>query len=239
MTQMNRITSLAASVALSISSTSTIAGAPRTAFDELNRLDPDTRYINPIWRGDTAVVRFETYESINADREPVGPILDAGWYLVDVDRKGIIDWWTNTRQDPKGRYAMEIAQGADMATTILGVTGAMGPVLDEVNPLGVPGVGVAKVIITQTLRRSRGKTCYSNVGGITAVGWGAAAANIFAPAGPIGLLAFIPGAIAGIPNKNSRFWMCAPKPGQSSIVFPDPDPVEPGKAFDYLYGLGE
>ena len=107
---------------------------------------------------------------------------------------------------------MEIAQGGDIATSVVGEY-----MLDHVkegNPLGVPVLTAAKLLLVTGVKRSNGKTCYNSMGSITQMGWAATLANIATGAslGPGGAIAAgIAGFIGGKPSHNTKFWACAPK----------------------------
>lgn len=178
-----------------------VSASHADVFDQWVDIFPHTEIGARAWDGNTGLAEYTR-------RGRDGSIEAHGWYLVELDEAGRIDWFKFTDQSPVYRYPAETAQAADAATTIVGV----GAGLAELNPIGVPGVLIAKVGLLHALKRGSAKACYESIGTVTSLGWGAAAWNIGAIAG-LGPAAAIP-AIATLfaPEMvhNEKFWACAP-----------------------------
>lgn len=175
-------------------------------FDVYARVDDSYEFYNQVWRGNIGLAKY---------RKTVdGEVVRRGWYMIETNPKsGHIIWKKETDKDPQGRYAMELAQGGDVATTALALSGVVGNFV-ELNPIGAAPATVGKFALVQGLKRKGGRTCYESVGSVVSNGWMLTAANaatIITGVPAAAIAAGIAGHVIGKPSHNTKFWACAPR----------------------------
>lgn len=170
-------------------------------FEQWDSLWPNISLETIAWSGNTGLASYER-------RDDKGEIEAAGWYLVELDDDGRVDWLRYTQQASSSKYAMEAGQVADMASTLAATSLGFA----ELNPLGVPGVAIVKLLVINAVKNMDASDCYEHIGALTGAGWGAAVFNVASVVG-LGPAAIVPGAIAlfaSVPDENDKFWACAP-----------------------------
>lgn len=172
-----------------------------------------------LWSKDRAAkLRFESIRRegrrifAEYDRVHHRRVVAHGWMLADLTEDGRLGFVIVTRETPpegvSGRYGMEFAQGADAASTAIGVAGGAA----ELNPLGFTGVIAAKAAMLWSVRHGSIENCYQMVAASKQFGWGAAGWNVaaLAGAGPVAAVPAVIGFLSAKPSHNERFWACAP-----------------------------
>jgi hypothetical protein len=138
-------------------------------------------------------------------------------FFVFEVKNGKIDFMTYSGPPTKKRwFVAESGQTADTISTGIGLAQGLveaNPIMGAViNTGGIPALGAVKLGMTQLIKRYSLETCLGHTGGLSAVGWGAAALNMTAVLG--GGLAAVPIGIAigklSAPKRRTVFWECVP-----------------------------
>lgn len=133
-----------------------------------------------------------------------------GWLIVNRQNGKITHHWY-TEDPPKRSYRGWLGQGADSATTMIGLN--MGFV--EGNPLfgDLPGIGIAavKLGITGLISRANVDICAPGMDALGTFGWAAGALNIGVMAGA-GVYSILPAIVTGVyvATRGDAVWQCVP-----------------------------
>lgn len=188
---------------------SLVVDALKEVADKYNYSGWKMRFVNTVQTKDKIFSQYILYHP-NADNDI------NGYALADIE-DGKVSYIVTTSKEPSGTKTDVKGQTADMISTVTGLAAGAA----ELNPLGVPGVGIAKAALLAWSHSGSVERCINFAGPLARVGWTAFGGNM----GTLGaIVSGVPGLhsiplvaigatigfIAAKPTANELFWTCAP-----------------------------